>query len=253
MSSESEIIQSLWIGPRLSNMEYLCIKSFLDHGHEFHLYTYDKVDNIPEGCIVKDGNDILPSSEIYRYKSGSVSAFSNLFRFTMLYKKGGYWVDTDLVCVKKFDFKEDYVFTSEPSEDYERQVINAGIIKCPKGSRAAFEGMLIQRKNKEKIISGEITWSSGPKTVQEVVFRNNLQKYVLPWIGICSCSWADTKSLLYPNDKYNNKVIIKIEDIPENMYGIHLWNEVWRCNNFNKDIKYDSNSLYEKLKEKHNI
>ena len=37
----SEIIQSLWIGPRLSNMEYLCIKSFIDFGHEFHLYTID--------------------------------------------------------------------------------------------------------------------------------------------------------------------------------------------------------------------
>ena len=248
----SEIIQSLWIGPRLSNMEHLCIKSFIDLGHEFHLYTYDKVDNIPEGVIVKDGNEILPASEIYRYKSGSVSAFSNLFRFTMLYKKGGYWVDTDLVCVKKFDFKEDYVFTSEPSEDYEREVINAGIIKCPKGSKVAFEGMLIQWQHKEKIISGDITWSSGPKTVQEVVFRNKLEKFVLPWKGICSCSWADTGSLIYPNNKYHKDVILKVDDIPENMYGIHLWNEVWRCNNFDKDGIY-KDSLYEELKKKHNM
>ena len=54
------------------------------------IYTYGDVANIPEGTIVKDGNEILPASEIYRYKTGSVSAFSNLFRFTMLYKKGGY-------------------------------------------------------------------------------------------------------------------------------------------------------------------
>jgi hypothetical protein len=248
----SEIIQSLWIGPRLSNMEHLCIKSFIDFGHEFHLYTYDKVDNIPEGVIIKDGNEILPKSEIYRYKSGSVSAFSNLFRFTMLYKKGGYWVDTDLVCVKRFDFKEDYVFTSEPSEDYERQVINAGIIKCPKGSQAAFQGIVIQRRHKQKILSGEITWSSGPKTVQEVIFRNKLEKYVLPWKGICSCSWADTNSLIDRNKKYNKEVILRLQDIPEEMYGIHLWNEVWRCNNFDKDKKYNR-CLYEELKEKHKV
>ena len=113
----------------------------------------------------------------------------------------------------------------------------------------------IQKKilHTEKILSGEITWSSGPKTVQEVVFRNNLEKYVLPWTGICSCSWADTKSLLYPDEKYNDKVILKLEDIPENMYGIHLWNEVWRCNDLNKDAKYDNTSLYEKFKKKHNI
>ena len=41
-----------------------------DNGHEVHLYTYDKVENIPEGVIVKNGNEILDKSEIYRYKNG---------------------------------------------------------------------------------------------------------------------------------------------------------------------------------------
>ena len=40
------------------------------------------------------------------YKNGSVSAFSNLFRFTLLYKKGGYWIDADLLCVKPIKLKE---------------------------------------------------------------------------------------------------------------------------------------------------
>ena len=34
----SDVIQSLWIGDRLSVMERLCIQSFLDQGHQFHLY-----------------------------------------------------------------------------------------------------------------------------------------------------------------------------------------------------------------------
>ena len=34
------IIQSLWIGDDLTNLEKLCVQSFIDHGHEFHLYTY---------------------------------------------------------------------------------------------------------------------------------------------------------------------------------------------------------------------
>ena len=87
----SNIIQSLWIGDELSNMEQLSAKSFIDHGHTYHLYTYGDVKNIPEGVIVKDGNEILLESEIFRYKNGSVSAFSNLFRFALLYKKGGCW------------------------------------------------------------------------------------------------------------------------------------------------------------------
>ena len=57
-----EVIQSLWIGTKLSNLEKLSIKSFIDNGHTYHLYTYAEVKNIPEGVIVKDGNEILPKN-----------------------------------------------------------------------------------------------------------------------------------------------------------------------------------------------
>ena len=52
--------------------------------------------------------------------------------------------------------------------------------------------------------------------------------------------------------KDNKEVILRLKDIPEEMYGIHLWNEVWRCNNFDKDKKYGE-CLYEELKEKHRV
>ena len=123
------IIQSLWIGKSLSKLEQLSMKSFIDHGHTYHLYTYDNVENIPNGVVVKDGNDILSKDEIYTYKNGSVSAFSNLFRFTLLYKKGGYWVDTDLICLKKFTFKEDdIVLSTEPLKSYNSQTPTSSLI-----------------------------------------------------------------------------------------------------------------------------
>ena len=108
-------------------MEHLCLKSFVENGHTVHLYTYDKIGNIPDGVIIKDGNEILDKSEIYTYKNGSVSAFSNLFRFTVLYKKGGYWIDTDLLCVKPINYKEEFVFSSEPNKNYD---VNVNIIEC---------------------------------------------------------------------------------------------------------------------------
>ena len=86
----SSVIQGLWIGGALSKMEQLSIQSFLDNGHEYHLYTYGTVENIPKGAIIKNGEDILVKEHIFTYKNGSYSAFSNLFRFVLLYKKGGY-------------------------------------------------------------------------------------------------------------------------------------------------------------------
>ena len=54
MTKQKVIIQGLWIGSRLSRFEYNSIKSYLVAGYEYHLYTYDKVDNIPENVIIKE-------------------------------------------------------------------------------------------------------------------------------------------------------------------------------------------------------
>ena len=94
-------------------MEILSMKSFLHNNHNYHLYTYGDIGNIPEGVLVKDANKILPEKDIFRYQNGSVSAFSNVFRYKMLFEKGGYWVDTDLVCLKPFDFKEDFSISNK--------------------------------------------------------------------------------------------------------------------------------------------
>ena len=56
------IVQSLWIGTRLSVMEQLAIRSYLDHGHPFHLYTYEDVEDVPAGTVVRPGTEILPET-----------------------------------------------------------------------------------------------------------------------------------------------------------------------------------------------
>src|ERR1041385_3961243 len=106
----SEPIQSLWIGPRLSAMERACLASFLRHGHEVHLYTYNDVDGVPPGVIVRDGSEILPPERIFSYREhDTVSGFSNFFRYKLLSERGGWWVDTDVICLEPFTFDGDYV------------------------------------------------------------------------------------------------------------------------------------------------
>ncbi len=51
MSVDNKIVQGLWIGNKLSLLEQLSLKSFMANGHEYHLYIYDDVENIPEGTI----------------------------------------------------------------------------------------------------------------------------------------------------------------------------------------------------------
>lgn len=248
----SDIIQSLWIGGSLSKLEQLCLKSFCDNGHTVHLYTYSDVKNIPKEVIVKDGNEILPENEIFRYKNGSVSAFSNLFRLTLLYKRGGYWADTDLICVKPFKSEDDYVFSSEPNELYNNNIITSSFIKMPKGSKVALRGINIQKEQKKLILSGEVPWGSGPKTVQTIVQEFNLFKYVLPWKATCNCYYDHFITLFISTFKPRG-AITTVKEIPNEMICIHLWNELIRRQNINKDSTFDPNSIIEYFKRKHNI
>jgi hypothetical protein len=249
-----DIIQSLWIGPSLSKLEQVCLKSFIDNDMEFHLYTYEDVDNVPDGVIIKDGNTILDKNEIFRYNNGSVSAFSNLFRFTLLDKKGGFWVDTDVICVRNFSFDEDIVIMSEPEHTrYEQTFITSSVIKLPKDSDITREAVRIQRDHKNKILSGEIQWGSGPLCVKTIVEKFNLEKYVEPWNTICSCSAPHANTIVVPNRKPHPNIIDNIKDIPKNMIAIHLWNEVWRRNGIDKNQEFHSDSLIEYYKKKHSI
>jgi hypothetical protein len=248
-----DIVQSLWIGPKLSKLEHLSIKSFIDHGHEYHLYTYGEVKNVPKGAIVKDGNDILPESEIFRYQNGSVSAFSNLFRYTMLYKKGGYWVDTDVICVRPLDYKEDFVIASEPVFEYTDKKITSFLIKIKKGSEISKEAIKIQREHKKLILSGQMQWGSGPLTTNHIVEKYKLHKYILPWNATCSCAWDQGQSIFNPNFKPNPKVITKITEIPKDMKIIHMWNEVLRRTGLDKNATFHPESLFEIFKRRHKI
>src|SRR5215831_9214030 len=110
----NEVIQGLWIGPELSVMERLSISSFLKNGHEYHLYAYDDLANVPLGTVVRDADEILARSRIFQYKhQASYAGFSNFFRYKLLLERGGWWVDTDVVCLKPFDFSDGHVFASE--------------------------------------------------------------------------------------------------------------------------------------------
>lgn len=104
MKTTPATMQSLWIGTRLSLLERLSIKSFLAHGHPYRLYTYDDVENIPDQVEVCDASEIIPRSKIFYVRNnGTPAIFADWFRWELLSRTSGYWVDTDMVCLRTFD------------------------------------------------------------------------------------------------------------------------------------------------------
>ncbi len=255
---DNKVVKSLWIGGPLTNLERMCINSFIKNGHEFHLYVYDNVEGIPLGTVVKDGNEIINEREIFTYRdpqhNGSFSAFSNWFRYKMLYELGGYWVDMDMVCLKPFNFNSEYVFSSETCYDRpdlkDGVHLNAGVIKVPKHSE-----LIEYCWDRTQEIGKNVKWGQiGPKLLKEAVDKFNLIKYMeLPNV-FCPIHHGETKVIVetdWTNDYGINIAWQRPFDLENKCYGVHLWNECWRNNNMDKNGSYPKNSLYEQLKRKY--
>ena len=219
-------------------MEQLSLASFLANGHQYHLYVYEQPKNIPAGTIVKDAGEILPSSRVFRYKEqASYSGFSNFFRYKLLLERGGWWVDTDTVCIRPFDFEEDLVFSSELDNGVE--VITSAIIKAPRASELmAYCWEVCQSKDPEHLIWGE----TGPQLMSQAVSEFSLEKYRQPHFVFCPLAYTDwQKALEADSGTLANR----------RTHAVHLWNEMWRRAGMDKNGSYDSACLYEKLKRKY--
>jgi len=238
----NNIIQSLWIGDKISNIEKLCINSYLKNGHDFHLYAYNNIEGVPDGCIIKDASEILPEEDIFAYNvgigKGSYSAFSNYFRYKLLDLKGNWWTDTDIICLKTIDLKDDFVFASEKTADGETH-ITSGIIKSPpktKFSRFCYD--FCKQQNKETLQWGTV----GPKLVKKAVLDLGLSNHVKPWEFFNPIGFEQVGMLF--DETFGDMNLT-------NSYTIHLWSEMWRRCNIDKNKKYDDNCLFEKLKKKY--
>ena len=229
-------IQSLWIGRQLSALERLSISSFLANGHAYHLYVYEEVLNVPQGTVLKAADEILPESMIFRYKKyPSHAGFSNFFRYKLLLQKGGWWVDTDVVCLKPFAFEDPYVFASERVD--ERAVPTTAVIKAPPGSEImAFNWHLCRAcPDPSDVVWGE----HGPKLMAKAIAKFGLQASMKKADVFCPLAYNEWENLLLPGD---------LAAFGAQTSGIHLWNEMWRRGGRDKDASYPPGYLYERLK-----
>ncbi|MEP6021422.1 MAG: hypothetical protein ABJ251_23360 [Paracoccaceae bacterium] len=104
-------IATLWIGGRLSWLEQLCLKSFADAGHKITLYSYSPIDNIPEGVLAGDANDIYPGEPMLRHaRTGSPAIHADMWRLHLLAKTDAIWVDADMYCYRPFTTDSPHVY-----------------------------------------------------------------------------------------------------------------------------------------------
>ena len=223
----NNIITSLWVGDKLNSLARLSIKSFLDNGYDFHLYVYNDLPNIPDGCIIKDANSIIPQNQIFYVLNGhhkSLANFSDIWRFTFLYDHGGIWTDLDNVILKRVEFPLLY------------QSGSPAIMSYPKKYRQ-LRTILSKIQTDISIIKfrfGHLT-SFYLQNFKELKPSNFNYTYHL----------ENFRTIF---DLYNG--IIKLSNLPKHVYLIHMYNEKVNCYYKNLNL-LKHQSLFSELMNKY--
>ncbi len=233
-------IHALWIGSSLSPIELLCIHSFLEHGHEFHLWVYDTIETLlPEKVIIENASEIIPKEDVFCYQNsnqyghgkGSFAGFSDIFRYKLLYEHGGWWADMDVVCLKPLDFEEDYVFRTH--HDFP---VVGNIMKCPKGSNLMLD---CYQEAKAMVDAQNKDWNKPIEILNRNIEKHQLSKYIQEISN--PDSWLVVAKFLLKSKKLNEK-----------WHVLHLLNEEWRRHKLDKNA-YCKRTTIGKLMKKYQI
>jgi tetratricopeptide (TPR) repeat protein len=241
---------SLWRGPHLSALEWLCLKSFVDHGYQITLYTYSEGLDVPAGVEVADASYICDENKLdeFHYKgspNGSrFAAGSDYFRYLGVQKTQRCWVDTDVICLSEHIKGSNSLMIAKESDNYYNiSILGAGL------EERAFIAKLVAECERQAN-SGPMEWGAlGPKLVTRLISEEfqgvsakaheRSQFYPLHWTQAGWVLLPDRASV--------------VQNESANSWFIHLWNEVLTRSGYYKDLLPPNGSYLRDLIRKHDL
>jgi hypothetical protein len=288
------LMQTFWTGNPLSRLERAALQSYVNQGYTVHIYTYNPIQefmkNVPPNprIVVHDAREILAEDVLFEYGGRAhVGAredaykylpFSDLFRFTMLHKNGGAWMDLDIFLTRPIPsalLRRPYVFSSERTIQKGAyamkvpQIVDMGFIKVP-GPRSPLMSWILDHIPKpERLADG--TMSKGLLELKTPFDYMNLyrkgiealglERYVLPAYAFLPLNWWDVKNSFGPGagrpgsclrPKYGTAAFC-VDDLKRrDVYGVHWFRAILR----KKGLPYErasnrtiTDNLYEAMIE----
>jgi hypothetical protein len=214
----------------------LTLFSFTSKGHHVYLWVYEtpKIE-LPNNVFLKNANEIIPEVDIFTYNSndpvlnhgkGSLAGFSDIFRYKLLYEKGGWWSDMDVTCLKPLDFSEPYFFKGD---NY--LPARGSLMKCPKSSpimKQCYEESLLT------VNASSLDWMEPVK-----ILNNNIEKFRLSHYIQSDLLNLDNLTIV---SKFLNESVL----LDEKWIALHWMNECWRRKGISKKNAV-KNSVYGNL------
>ena len=241
--STRHTFQSFWHGGALSPYELFCLKSFIDCGHAVDLYTYDLKLVAPAGVRVCDAAELVGRDDVFVYQAegfgkGSPSAFSNHFRYKLLAERGGWWIDTDVVCltdcipvVKEFFARQDTDFVA------------CGTMYFPPG-----HPIMLRCLEQTIKLGRTVKWGdTGPHMLTRVLQERGSLDRAVPASVCYPVHYSQAVDLLRPS-----KTAVLAPRIETSLF-LHLWNSMLVYRGVQKTCLPPKGSLLRSWMDKHPV
>ena len=282
LSADNKIINGLWgcyEGETLSNLERLCIHSFCANGHDFRLWSYYDIPNLPRDTVggkveMRDAGEILSRDKIFYscipHTKGtgkpeySPAVFADWFRWELLRKFGGWWADMDIVCLRPFDFERECVF-GKCGTHYEVACMrfprghplaesmaesNAHPTRIMPWDNAKRRRIKLRRRLKFWLNPADLRgWggSGGPIPFSSAVAHFGVQDCAIPEMAFYSIPWWNAKHVV---DDYYDQLGI-LQPLIKNAYAISCTNSEFKASGIDKNGVFPANSPFEELKRRY--
>jgi hypothetical protein len=220
-----ETANFFWHGNPLSLYEQLCISSFVKHGFEVNVWSFMDL-KIPEGATLRDAKEIISQDHLYKYtqagKPGNIAAFSDVFRFTLMFKKPGeWWFDTDSICLKDSIEYNELKLNKKIVLAYEDENKNSSGI----GALTIPDQVVAQEiLNEQSEICATITdipWGIiGPRLATNYCIKNNMEDQILSVKVFYPIGYHEWDHIY--DTSLTETLLNKIKD----SHMTHLWNEI---------------------------
>jgi len=275
------LLQTFWTGKPLSRMERAALQSYVNCGYTVTIYTYNPMNEFMEQVppspyiVVRDARELLPESQLFQYagraavgkreNAYSYLPFSDLFRFTMLHKNGGAWIDLDIFMTRPIPasiLRHRYAFSSERTIQkgaYKMkmpEIVDMGFIKVP-GPGSELTSWLLAH-----IPTGLLDLKTPfdyMNLYRKGIATLHLEKYVLPANAFLPLNWWDVKDSFAAaagtntacyKSKYGTDPFCVAHLKKPDVYGVHWFRAILR----KKDLPYErvanrvvKDNLYERM------
>ena len=214
--TQSEEFRAFWGGPPLTAYEELSLTSVVSRGHHVMLYSYDKALRVPAGVELLSAEEILPGTiHEFVYPNGdrSIALQSDLFRYEVLRRYGGWYFDLDIVLLSE-DLPSDPIFLARQDKHF----VNAAVMKFSPDHPL----MKLAADNARSLVDSCEWGSIGPRLLTRLVNDHGMGHLLSPQAAAFVIQPDDVPLLFMPEHR------AALEGRVSGANFVHLWNEIWR-------------------------